>query len=204
MAIIAGFDPPSIRNLGYSLFRVNENKKTVRLKEAGLIQLKDNYEDEEYNYDFSVKTSKLEEFLKDFYEKNKIKEIAREQQILPTKGSRYYPPLIFVQTNLMSNVIEKLAYEKGIARHRIHNKTLKKQVCGSGSVGKQEVMDRMVELLKLELDYKIEDCTEKQYLSKYEHCFDSIMLVLAKYNNYKVLPYGKFKPINLLVEDNVK
>jgi Holliday junction resolvasome RuvABC endonuclease subunit len=201
MSIICGFDPPSVKNLGYALFSINKSKKTIKLKSAGIIQLKDEYKDEQYNYDFAVKTSKLENFLDNFYEENKIKEIVMEKQVLSTKTTKYATPnFIAVQTGLMSNTIEKLSYENNLKRYRIHNRTLKKQVTGDGNCSKQDVLDKMVELLGLELDYEAEDCTEKQYLKKYEHCFDSMALCLAQYSDCKVLSYGEFRPLNFVVE----
>jgi Holliday junction resolvasome RuvABC endonuclease subunit len=193
--IICGFDPPSVRNLGYALFSINKSKKTIRLKEAGLIRLKEEYKDEQYDYDFAVKTHELEKYLDIFYKKNKIEEIVIEKQVLATKTTRYAPPnFIAVQSSLMANVIEKLAYENDLNRHRIHNKTLKKAITDNGNAKKKDVMDKMVELLDLRLDYEAEDCTEKQYIKKYEHIFDAIMLGLAQYNNYKIIHYGNLSP----------
>ena len=196
--IICGFDPPSCRNLGYALFSVNKTKKTIELKEAGIIQLKESYESEEYNYDFAVKTSVLDNFLNEFYKKNKIKEIVIEQQVLATKTTKYASPnFIAVQTALMANVVEKIAYENNLKRHRIHNKTLKKALTNNGNAKKSVVMSKMIELLGLILDYKAEGCTEKQYIKKFEHCFDSMGLVLAQYNDCSILPQGEFKPKNI-------
>lgn len=192
--IIAGFDPPSVRNLGFAILSTDESKKTIRLKEAGIIKLKEKYSDEIRDYDFGVKSRKLENFLEDFYLERSIDKIVLEQQVLSKKGSRYFPPFLIAQTQIMACTLEKMAYIKGISREQIHVKTLKKEVAGHGNASKQDMMDEVICRLGLEIFYG--DNTPKQHIKKYEHVYDAIALGLSGVDleDYEVLDYGKFVP----------
>jgi len=194
--IVVGFDPPSICNLGYSIFSVDDKLKKIKMLEAGLVSLQSKYDEEIFDYDFAVKTAKLEDFLLDFYINNVVQEIVVEQQILGTHSNKFMSPFLIAQTNNMSVTIQRMAYRKNIERHLIHNKTLKKNISGSGNAKKTEVMEKVINIMGFEMDY--EGLTEKKYIKNYEHVFDSIALVLGKYMGfaYEPLKYENIFKIN--------
>jgi len=179
MKVVVGFDPPSICNLGFAKFSINESRKTVKLVEAGVVSLEKSYDDEIFDYDFAVKTAKLEDFLVDFYVDNDVAEIVIEQQILGKKGNRFASPFLIAQTNNMSTTLQRMAYRNNVERNIIHNKTLKKNITGSGAATKEDVMAAVMDILDLNIDY--DDNTEKQYIKKYEHTYDAMALVLGRY-----------------------
>lgn len=190
--IICGFDPPSIKNLGYALFKLNDKQNTISLLEAGLIKLEDKYDDELFDYDFAVKTSKLEDFINIFYDERKIDEIIIEEQVLGKKGNRFMSPFLIAQTNNMSTTLQRIAYRNKIDRKLIHNKTLKKAITGSGNASKDDVVEAIIGMLDLNINYG--DRTEKQYIKLYEHVFDAMMLPIASYmgiGSYEIKQYEK-------------
>ena len=198
--IVAGFDPPSIRNLGFSIFSVNDKEKKIEVKKAGLIVLNKSYEEELYDYDFAVKTAYLEDFLEIFYNKNSISEIVVEQQVLGTRGNKFSSPFLIAQTNSMSVTLQRVAFKNNIGRFLIHNKTLKKIITQNANSKKDEVMDKVLEVTGLSVNLEKEGMTAKQYIAKYEHMYDAIALVLGRYMglDYKVMSYKKeFSPTNI-------
>lgn len=199
--ICCGFDPPSVRNLGYALFDVDNECREVALLDGGIISLHEKYNDEIYDYDYAVKSLKLMDFLRGFYADKKISEIVIEKQVLSKRGNRFSTPFVTVQTNIMANIIQMVACQECISRNVIHNKTLKKHITGNGNAKKSDVMDAVVGLINLDIDY--EGYTQKQWLTRFEHTIDAMALVLGFYigEKYKPISYdGMFVAKELLVE----
>ena len=187
--IVAGFDPPSISNMGWAIFSKDNIENIGRLIDGGVLHFPD---------DESERLLSIRDFIIDLIDKYDINVMAFEKSI----GNGFAATRAIICEN--TGVIKLVGASYGIKIDAIHTSTMALQFTGYGGGKDKDGVSKKSRIKQVARDIFYPDMSFKSIASyKEKECFEHLGDAIGFGSTYFLQigipvegPGGKIEPIN--------